>query len=358
MLGQSDGHFYHFQLTIMNQNQISFYVGCYSDPNQTSGISKILLDRHTGALSDAGIIVDTKNPSYLATSSNGLYTFNEIAQQEGSQLIHQTPSGVLIRSASQGDYPCHIDIDEAENWLALAHYVSGNVNLYKLDEQGQVSERVACLQMAGEGPNKGRQESSHAHMVTFLKHRSELMTVDLGTDSIHCYQLDAESDTVSLVQTFTLPAGSGPRHMVLSADETQAYVVCELTETLVSLTYSQSQWQIVDEQALMPDSQVGEAAAAIKMSPDGRFVYVSCRAQNTLVQFNIESESLTRVAEYKINGDFPRDFVISSDGQWMIVANQHSNDIESFARCIETGSLQATGYRITSHAPVCLVQAD
>ncbi|MEX7038360.1 beta-propeller fold lactonase family protein, partial [Pseudomonas aeruginosa] len=42
----------------------------------------------------------------------------------------------------------------------------------------------------GQGPNKARQEASHAHWVGFSPDRRWLHSVDLGTDTIFAYRFD------------------------------------------------------------------------------------------------------------------------------------------------------------------------
>lgn len=356
VLGKVNAFLKYSDVIMQNQDLQTFYVGCYTDSRPNSGLNLIHLDTTSGELSQGDVALATSNPSYLIEREHGIYTFNETSEKEGSKLHFLASSGVLHSLPSEGDYPCHIDINQQQNCLALAHYVSGNVNLYALSPQGVPVALIGKLVNSGSGPNQQRQESSHAHMVTFLNHRSHLMTIDLGTDSIHVYQLDPADCSTKRLQTLELPAGSGPRHMVLNTEETRAWVVCELSETLVTLEFHEGAWESIDQQPLLPGSESKEAAAAIKLSPDGRFIYVSCRGQNKLVQFDVTGDKPMRVAETQISGDFPRDFVVTRDGQWVLVANQHSHSIESFARCTESGTLKSTGYKINSYAPVCLVE--
>ncbi|MDR9831273.1 lactonase family protein [Vibrio sp. FNV 38] len=342
----------------MTTDTTMIYVGCYTDPMQPAGVAALTLNLGSGSLSYSHSVLKTTNPSFVLPTSAGLYTFNEMSAGEGASVQFLNQSGAIQVRPSEGDYPCHLATNHDRTWLALAHYGTGNVNLYCLLSDGKIDQNVAVLSHEGNGPNRGRQEASHAHMVHFLTHSPQLWTVDLGTDRIAIYQLGHDDNGVELIQALQMPAGSGPRHLVLNHDETRAYVVCELSETLVTLSLVDDQWQISDEQSLMPDEKTGEAAAAIKMSPDGRFVYVSCRAQNTVVQFDICQPKPQRVKAVAIQGQFPRDFLITDDGKWCVVANQHSNSIECLSRCTETGILAGTEVSLAFHAPVCLIQSD
>ncbi|ELI0632548.1 lactonase family protein [Vibrio harveyi] len=340
---------------------LHFYVGTYTDsPSQSQGIACVSLDIATGALTLTNELVPeavktVRNPSYLALKGEGLYTFNEVERLEGAELIfaEKTDSYAL---PIEGDYPCHIDIKAS--LLAVANYGSGNVSVYQLYEQGKPLKSIAELYVGGSGPNADRQASPHAHQATFLNHSEQLAVVDLGTDSVHFYDYKKDGETVkfSLSQSIAMPPGSGPRHLVFDSDESVAYVVCELSETLAVLHKQRGQWNLTQQVKLLADEENKEAASAIRLSADERFVYVSCRAQNLISTFDVTSDIPVQIAASDCGGAFPRDFVLSRDGQWMLVANQHSKNVASFHRNPETGVITPTGYSCDIGAPVCLVE--
>ncbi|HDM8169920.1 TPA: lactonase family protein [Vibrio harveyi] len=340
---------------------LHFYVGTYTNsPSQSQGIACVSLDIATGALTLTNELVPeavktVRNPSYLALKGEGLYTFNEVERLEGAELIfaEKTDSYAL---PIEGDYPCHIDIKAS--LLAVANYGSGNVSVYQLYEQGKPLKSIAELYVEGSGPNTERQASPHAHQATFLNHSEQFSVVDLGTDSVHFYDYKKDGETVkfSLSQSIAMPPGSGPRHLVFDSDESVAYVVCELSETLAVLHKQRGQWNLAQQVKLLTDEENKEAASAIRLSADERFVYVSCRAQNLISTFDVTSDIPVQIAASDCGGAFPRDFVLSRDGQWMLVANQHSHNVASFHRNPETGVITPTGYSCDIGAPVCLVE--
>ncbi|EKO3802886.1 lactonase family protein [Vibrio harveyi] len=340
---------------------LHFYVGTYTDsPSQSQGIVCVSLDTATGALTLTNELVPeavktVRNPSYLALKGEGLYTFNEVERLEGTELIFAEKTG-SYGLPIEGDYPCHIDIKEP--LIAVANYGSGNVSVYQLYEQGKPLKSIAELYVEGSGPNAERQASPHAHQATFLNHSEQLAVVDLGTDSVHFYDYKKDGETVkfSLSQSIAMPSGSGPRHLVFDSDESVAYVVCELSETLAVLHKQRGQWNLTQQVKLLADEENKEAASAIRLSADERFVYVSCRAQNLISTFDVTSDIPVQIAASDCGGAFPRDFVLSCDGQWMLVANQHSHNVASFHRNPETGVITPTGYSCDIGAPVCLVE--
>ncbi|MGR5245306.1 lactonase family protein [Vibrio sp. PNB23_22_6] len=333
---------------------LQFYVGTYTDaPSQSLGIARVGLNAQTGEIIrlDDGLVL--RNPSYLTLTQHGLYTFSEVDRKQGAALTFSKAEEEYTVPID-GDYPCHVDC--FNQLLAVANYGSGNVVVYSLDDQGKPLAPIADLLIPGYGPNKERQTSPHAHQVTFLKYLSQLAVVDLGSDRVHLYDYDRNQQAFSLAQSVEMPAGSGPRHLVFNRHETVAYVVCELSETLVKLIKHEGLWRLVNQTKLMMDEVSQEAAAAIRLSSDDKFLYVSCRAQNKIVVFDVSDEVPNRLAIYECGGVFPRDLILSRDGRWMLVANQHSNNLMSFRRNPDTGELIPTGHTYEMGSPVCVVE--
>jgi 6-phosphogluconolactonase len=146
------------------------------------------------------------------------------------------------------------------------------------------------------------------------------------------------------------------RHLILTKDENTAYVLCELSEEVLVLKKEESdQWSLVSKIAPFTPHDEGGAAAAIRLSPDEKFVYVSGRQQSVIVCLKVESDaSLTAVQTISSGGLNPRDFNITADGKWLISANQDTNNVLSYRRNAESGELEAMGYSISTGNPVCI----
>ncbi|MGF1695494.1 lactonase family protein [Vibrio lamellibrachiae] len=339
---------------------MDFNIGCYSDGLESSeGMLRVELNQNTGKLIHKHVMLQTKNPSYVTATAQAVYTANEVEKACPPQL-HTLIGSTLHTIDLIGDSPCHLAIDKQQQFIAIAHYGSGNVNICTLDTNGQPQELVADLFVDGSSVNLDRQTSPHAHQVTFLSTRDQLAVVDLGADVIHFYQYDRSTLTFNAtpVQSVAMPTGNGPRHMVFNALEQTAYVVCELSETLITLKDIDDEWLVVDETDLLPEQEKGEAASAIKLSPDEQFLYVSCRHQNQISIFSVDGSLPKWQESVSSEGEFPRDFAISSDGLWCVVANQNSNSLVSYKRNVETGSLTFSGSTLEAVMPVCVCQSN
>ena len=88
---------------------------------------------------------------------------------------------------------------------------------------------------------------------------------------------------------------------------------------------------------------------------DGRYLYGSNRGHNSIAVFSVDDqEELTFVGTVQVEGDWPRNFGITPDGKWMLVANQRSHTITVFRMNTDTGMPEFSGKEIHLPAPVCI----
>ena len=87
--------------------------------------------------------------------------------------------------------------------------------MFRVRYDGGIGERTAlCAQEGQVGPDTGRQEASHAHMVQFDSTGERLLCCDLGFDQVSVYTMNSETGGLTRDSSVQLPAGSGPRHLV------------------------------------------------------------------------------------------------------------------------------------------------
>jgi 6-phosphogluconolactonase len=112
----------------------------------------------------------------------------------------------------------------------------------------------------------------------------------------------------------------------------------------------------------MPANDSSFAGSAdIHVSPDGKFLYASNRStSNTIAIFKINSNDgkLTLAGHQSTLGKTPRNFNFDPSGDFLLAANQDSDQVVIFKRDKETGLLTDTGKRIDVGKPVCLKWAS
>ena len=112
--------------------------------------------------------------------------------------------------------------------------------------------------------------------------------------------------------------------------------------------------------ATHPENYTGQAGSAdIHLSPNGKYLYVSNRGnENNVVKLEVlETGLLNNKGQHYFSskGIKPRNFTISNDGKWLLVANQDSDNIAIYKVDPTNGDLIDTGNQIKVSMPVCLV---
>jgi len=123
--------------------------------------------------------------------------------------------------------------------------------------------------------------------------------------------------------------------------------------------YAYNDGQLQDIQRIFSHSQEygSYSGADIHISPDGRFLYASNRGdENRIAIFSIDQNkgTLGLVGHQSTYGNHPRNFTLDPSGQFLLVANQYSNNIVVFKRDNKTGLLNRVGREIKVPSPSCL----
>jgi len=344
------------------------FIGCYSAPigtmkNEGEGIVSCLLDTNTGEFSDLKLSAVTINPSYLITTkNNSLFCIQEAfaGQQPVLSRYYINGDGELNHCqdvSMSGEFACHLAIDPQGEFVTTAQYGSGSFELFPLNKNNDLGPACDLIQHQGSGPNLDRQEGPHGHHISFLNHSDTLVTVDLGIDTIGFYPFDRSQGKILSQQAkqVELPKGCGPRHVIFTKDETTAFVLCELSEEVIVLRHTQGQWKITMRCQPFEPHNLGGATAAIRLSADERFIYVSGRHQAQIACLEVDSHySLRLVERTSTLGLFPRDFNLSANDKWLVVANQNSHNVVSFERNPTSGKLTTSGHQFETGSPVCI----
>ena len=351
------------------------YVGTYTAKTQSKGIYAYGFDPASGKLTDAGVAAETPDPSFLVAHPNGkfLYAVNEGPVADGGKHGAVTAFSMdgatgkltqLNQVSSLGIDPCFISIDKTGKFVLVANYTSGNISVFPILADGKVGTATANVQDRGElGPNKERQEAPHAHWVQTTADNRFAIVVDLGLDQVLVYKFDAANGTLTPNDPpyVKIKAGSGPRHLVFSANEKYAYVASELASTVTALKYDAKKGTFKEFQTLstLPPGLSGRNdVAEIALHPSGRFLYVSNRGNDSLAIYDVAGNgTLTPKGGMPTGGKEPRHFTFDPSGKYLFAENQNSDEIDIFQVDASTGQLSANAQTIKVPSPVCVTFA-
>lgn len=343
------------------------FTGTYTGSG-SKGIYVYRFDAATGTATPVSNTDTAANPSYLAVTPNGkfVYAVNETGgDQPGrvSAYAFDRTSGGLTYINSQpagGDHPCYIALDKTGHWAVVANYSGGNRSVLPLAADGALQPYAQLVQDSGSSANKDRQERAHVHATVFSPDQQYVFSPDLGTDNVMIYRFNgAATQPLQPAQPAFAKstAGSGPRHFTFSPNQKFAYLIEELSGTVVAYKYNEGTLQFLQRLSTHPKGYTGERGSAdIHLSPDGKFLYASNRgAANSIAVFAVAATGKLQLKGIQSTlGVHPRNFTIDPTGTYLLVANRDSDAVVIFKRSLKTGLLRDTGKRIVVPKPVCL----
>ncbi|WP_413042764.1 lactonase family protein [Pseudomonas sp. YJ42] len=355
-----------FSLTGAAAPMYQFLVGSYTSEGDSEGIYRMQFDAERGQIEAQPLqVVRSHNPSWLTLdlNRNRLYAANENGPGHPdpvgrvSAFIMAPNSGKLSPLAQQltlGDEPTHLSLSRDGRYLFVSNYGSsanpgGNLAVMPTAKDGTLMPvtQIAAHQASEVHPE--RQQSAHVHSAVMSPDGKTLFVSDLGADRIFVYRYDpanAERPLSPADPAFiALPEGSGPRHLVFSPDGLQAYATLELSAQVARFDHVDGglvQRQLVDLAA--GDDPKQHSPGAIHPSTDGRFLYVSDRAEkNRIMVYAIEENAnLREIQARSSEGREPREFAIDPSGRFMIIANQKSDALVVLQRDPDSGRLGDT----------------
>ena len=331
----------------------SIYFGTYTK-KESKGIYKAQFDPETGSLSDLELVAAEPNPTFIAFSEKGnLYS---VGAQDGKGGIASFTADFqpLNHVVEEGAPLCYVSVDDKRQLVYGANYHKGQVLVYKIEGDGQLS-LIDQDTHEGKGPHEN-QARPHVHFAD-LTPDQYLITCDLGTDSLHTYEV-SDQGKLTLLHHYKTAPGAGPRHLVFHPHHKIAYLINELNATIDVLFYDgMGEFEHFQTVSTLPEDYDGQKwASAIKLSADGKFLYASNRAHNSIVVFEVIADGSLKLIEIvPTDGLNPRDFTLSPDQHYLIAAHQDSPNATVFKRDPETGRLSSLSHDFYVPEAVCTV---
>lgn len=352
--------------SIMSDREMYMLVGTYTSNEGSKGIYVFKFNTDTGE-SDSISMVEVANPSYLVISPNEKFVYSVGENGGDNGFVHSfsfdKEIGKLELMNSQnteGSSPAYIALDAKGNNVITANYGGGSISQFTVNTNGTLSPLTNLFKFEGNGPDHTRQEKSHLHSVRFSPDGYYMFAADLGTDKIYRYKsihsvfegqpAFLETDTA----VFATPAGTGPRHFDFHPNGLYFYVLGELSGQVIVYDYNMGDLQ--QKQTILADTVGARGSADIHVSPNGRFLYASNRLKaDGVAIFSIDSQdgTLTKVG-YQETAKHPRNFAITPNGEFLLVAGRDDNVIQVYRIDKETGLLNDTYQNIEIDKPVCI----
>jgi 6-phosphogluconolactonase len=193
----------------------------------------------------------------------------------------------------------------------------------------------------------------------------------LGTDQVFQFVFDAKTGklTANTPPVLQLPQGTGPRHIIISADNKFAYLLNELTAQVTTLAINAKTGllsPVSTAVAVPPDSKLQPGmprgavgtpganqaprdttndiwASDLHLTPNGRFLYAAERTSGTLAAFSVDGASgkLTYLSSTPTEKQ-PRGFAIDPKGKVLVASGEKSETVSTYSIGAD-GSLKPIG---------------
>ena len=357
-------------ITFAQDNKLIMYIGTYTEESNSNGIYTYHFNQENGTfelLSSA----TAANPSFVTLSPDGkrLYAVSEYndgrqgaysfdVSEDKVQLSHPVflptaPKEALPRAGAD---PCHIVSDG--NYVITANYTGGDISVFSLDAAGRLQTEVQHISFV----EALHGSASHIHCIIPTPEKRYVLVTNLGKNCVYRFRYKARkaSKGVKVLKDMKVAYRisdtiQGPRHLTFSKDGRFAYLINELGGECVVLSYRKG--KLKEVQRIMADEGGGRGSADIHISPDGRFLYTSHRLKKDgIAIFAIDPEkgTLSKIG-YQHTGIHPRNFGITPNGKYLLVACRDDNKIQVFERNEATGEMTETAQAIEVDRPTCIV---
>ena len=279
------------------------YVGTYTSKS-SEGIYSFNFDGRK--LSNVQLFSKIKNPKYLTFKDD--LVVGVVDYDKGSGITIFDKEGNVLDSLQYEDSTSCF-IDSKDDYLYTCNYHEGTFSVVKVkDNKLSLVKKVLIKEKAG------------SHQVLFYE--DKFLVPCLFLDKIVVIDKD-----YSIVGSIEFEEGSGPRHGVFSKDNRYLYVAGELSNILYVVDLNEM--KVVNKVNLLTDKTHVKDTAAIRISDDGKYIYVSTRTEDVISVIGVDNENVKLLQVFSSEGLHPRDFILEKD--CLIIANRLSNNLVSIS---------------------------
>lgn len=304
------------------------YAGTYT-AKSSQGIYSFSFE--DGRLSSSQLFCEIKNPKYLTKKDNCLITVADFDYESGVALIN-AEGDIKNKIAFKKRTSCFITSEDDD--IYTANYHTGVVTHLKLVQDEL--KFINSIQI---------QDGAGCHQILVFHDR--ILVPCLFLDSVFIFDRSLKK-----IGSIHFNANTGPRHGVFSKDGKYLYLVSELSNELFVI--ETDEWNIIHQIPVLMSKEIHvRDTAAIRLSDDEKFIYVSTRTKDVISVIELEDHKPTVIQTVSCGGKHPRDFVLL--GQYLLCANKNTNEVVSF-KINDDGTLGKIVDRIEVPEVVALIQ--
>ena len=344
----------------MAEEKYVAYVSTYTQ-GDSHGIKIYDVDMEKGRFVEKDK-VEITNSSYVSISHNGRYLYSITDFGVESYHILEDGNLELINFAPiNGMRGCYVSTDYTDSYLFVAGYHDGKLTVLRLKEDGSIGEITDEIYHKGLGSIAERNFRPHINCARMTHDNKYLLVADQGMDHVNVYSLDLNKGKVRLMDIIRSELESAPRHIKISQDGRFIYIVHEwkcyidvyFYEDRKGVPYFEKV-QTVETVSVSKGSN--NAASALSFSHDYNYLLSTNAGDNSVVIFKVNKEdgTLTKVFCLPISGEYPKDAMLFPNNKFLVSLNHETNDMTFFHVDLEAGTLVMNGPAIKVDVPNCI----
>ncbi len=330
-----------------------FAIGSYTDKGK--GVSLIAIDKEAENIIEYGNFPSIENPTYLCYSkeTSNLFSCSE-SDNHNSKIYQLSIENSIIyqknSSEKSNDGFCHLTT--YKDRIFGTSYSKGS--LFEYINQNSQIKILKNIYYSG--------IQSRAHQAVVNPDETKLYVCDLGNDKLWIHNLN----NISEYTAFNIQEGYGPRHLLFDPYSRYLFLLCELKPYIlvISLDKNGSPKEIIQRiETHIQNINIQCSPAAIKIHPSGKTLTISNRFMNTISTYIIERDTTRTELKFHSSidcgGDKPRDITFSPNGEFLVIANQDSDNISTMKFHPLSGLPEGSfGSELKTGSPVCIVNLN